>query len=100
MPFCKENNKYSIAKVPLAKGLLSSKYKIGHKFDDIERGNYSKEFNNNVLEKVTKLYSKMDIKNKTSWALKEILKNKVDFVIPGIKSLDQLNSNLELFKAE
>ena len=98
LPFCKETSKYSIAKVPLAKGFLSSKYKIGHKFEDLERSNYGHDFNNKLLEKVSKLYSKKNIKNKTSWALKEILKNKVDFAIPGVKSPHQLKSNLELFQ--
>ena len=61
-------------------------------------GNKSKpDFNNSLLEKVKTLYSDIKIKNKTSWALKEILNDRVDFAIPGVKSLSQLYSNLELF---
>ena len=97
LPYCKKNNKYSVAKVPLAKGFLSNNYKIGHKFIDNARSDFGDDFNNSLLEKVKTLYSDIKIKNKTSWALKEILNDRVDFAIPGVKSLSQLYSNLELF---
>lgn len=97
LPFCKENDKYSVAKVPLAKGLLSNNYKVGHKFIDNARSDFGDNFNNSLLEKVENLYSDIKIKNKTSWALKKILNDRVDFAIPGVKSLSQLYSNLELF---
>ena len=97
LPYCKINNKYSVAKVPLAKGFLSNNYKVGHKFTDNERSNFGDDFNDLLLEKVENLYSKNNIKNYTSWALQEILKNDIDFAIPGVKNRDQLYSNLELF---
>jgi len=97
LPYCKINNKYSVAKMPLAKGFLSNNYKVGHKFADNERSNFGYDFNDLLLEKVENLFSKNNIKNYTSWALQEILKNDIDFAIPGVKNRDQLYSNLELF---
>ena len=57
--------------MPLAKGFLSSKYKIGHKFEDLERSNYGHDFNNKLLEKVGKLYLKKNIKIKLVGLLKK-----------------------------
>ncbi len=100
---CQQQNLGVLARVPLASGYLSGKYKPGHKFDKDEvRGKWHKEAETDQkLEEVERIkhdeYAKQVDPDKVSmatWALGWCLKHPaVTCVIPGCKNVEQVESN-------
>ena len=87
-----------LARVPLASGYLSGKYKPGHQFDKNEvRGKWhGQEKSDEMLEKAQQIQRDevpADV-DMASWALAWCLKHDaVSCVIPGCKNPEQVRSN-------
>ena len=97
LPLAKKNNVGIIVAEPLAQGLLTNKYKIGHIFpkNDIRSSGYSKQLLEKKLKRV-KQFNFLIKKDRTlnQAALAYILsKEEVSTCIPGAKSTEQLISN-------
>lgn len=98
-PSCQQQNLGVLARVPLASGYLSGKYKPGAVFDATDvRNNHDKA---QVLEKL-KLVEQIrnnevpEKMNMAQWALAWCLKHPaVTCVIPGCKSPEQVDSNAD-----
>jgi len=95
---CEEQNLGVLARVPLASGYLSGKYKPGHNFEDTEvRGKYHDESDRNGwLTEVEEIKAEevppgVDMAQcAIAWCLKHPA---VTCVIPGVKNADQVRSN-------
>jgi len=98
-PLAKKNNVGIIVAEPLAQGLLTNKYKIGHTFpkNDLRSGVYSKELIDKKLKRVNELnFLIKDNRSMNQAALSYVLsKEEVSLCIPGAKSIDQLLSNVK-----
>ena len=100
---CQQQNLGVLARVPLASGYLSGKYKPGHDFDKNEvRGKWhSRAKTDEALEKVEQIrtseYARdvdTDAVSMATWALAWCLKHPaVTCVIPGCKNVEQVESN-------
>ena len=99
---CRDQNLGVLARVPLASGFLTGKYEPGHDFDEGEvRGRQEAEKRDAKLREVQEIkageYARDVDADRTSmatWALAWCLKNEaVTSVIPGVKSVDQVESN-------
>ena len=95
---CQEQNLGVLARVPLASGYLSGKYKPGHHFSDNEvRGKYHEEAERNrQLAEVEKIKADEvpEGVDMAQWAIAWCLKHPaVTSVIPGVKNADQVRSN-------
>ena len=104
LPLAKKNNIGVIVAEPLAQGLLTNKYKIGHTFpkNDLRSNGYSKQLLEKKLKRV-KQFNFLINKNRTlnQAALAYILsKEEVSTCIPGAKSTKQLISNVTASKIE
>ncbi len=104
LPLAKKNNIGVIVAEPLAQGLLTNKYKIGHIFpkNDLRSNSYSKQLLEKKLKRV-KQFNFLINKNRTlnQAALAYILsKEEVSTCIPGAKSTKQLISNVTASKIE
>jgi aryl-alcohol dehydrogenase-like predicted oxidoreductase len=98
-PICKKYNLGIIARVPLAKGILSGKYEIGHIFNkDDHRNKFDDKLNQRLIIKAQEMKSrKLGEKiNMSQWAISWCLKNKlISCVIPGCKNISQLETNVK-----
>jgi myo-inositol catabolism protein IolS len=97
LPQCQNDNLGVFARVPLASGLLSGKYKPGHKFTGTNvRASRSNEATQDRLREVAKI-SIEEVPEGVAmaqWALSWCLKNSsVTAVIPGSKNPEQVLSN-------
>jgi aryl-alcohol dehydrogenase-like predicted oxidoreductase len=97
-PICIEQDLGVLARVPLASGYLSGKYKPGHHFDKDEvRGKWHKpDEQQQKLEEVQQIQHKEVPAgaNMAEWALAWCLKHPaVACVIPGCKNVEQVRSN-------
>jgi aryl-alcohol dehydrogenase-like predicted oxidoreductase len=96
-PVCLEQNLGVLARVPLASGYLSGKYKPGHDFDKGEvRGRQKPEIRDKKLEQVLQIQRDEvpEGVNMASWALAWCLRHPaVTCVIPGCKSAAQVFAN-------
>ena len=83
IPFCKNNNLNIISRMPLAKGLLSGKYNIGHKFNLNDERSKDKIITNKIIS------------NNLTSADEAIrwVKNYVSEIIIGSKDFQQIKSN-------
>ena len=99
---CREQNLGVLARVPLASGYLSGKYRPGHKFDSDEvRGRHGQEKSDEKLREAERVradeYEREVDPSKVSmatWSLAWCLRNPaVTCVIPGVKSVEQVESN-------
>ena len=93
---CEAQNLGVFARVPLASGLLSGKYKPGHQFAATEsRGKWKPADQDAKLQEVEKLRGEVPAGvDMASWALAWVLKNPaVTAVIPGCKDAAQVKSN-------
>ncbi len=96
-PACIEHRLGVLARVPLASGYLSGKYKPGHKFDAGEvRGRHSDEKRDTQLAEAQKI-AETEVPSgvpMAEWALAWCLKHPaVTCVIPGCKNVEQVESN-------
>ncbi|OGQ48048.1 MAG: aldo/keto reductase [Deltaproteobacteria bacterium RIFCSPLOWO2_02_FULL_46_8] len=96
-PFVREQNLGVLARVPLASGFLSGKYKPDSKFkEDDVRARYNKNYLKKRLKEVEEI-KKNEVPAGTDmsqWALAWCLKNPaISAVIPGCKNITQIESN-------
>ncbi|MET1029762.1 aldo/keto reductase [Domibacillus tundrae] len=96
-PSCEEQNLGVLARVPLASGFLSGKYKPGSVFSENDvRHNRDKQEQENMLKLVEQI-QKEEVPsgvNMAEWALAWCLKHPaITSVIPGCKNVDQVESN-------
>lgn len=96
-PICIEQNLGVLARVPLASGYLSGKYKPGHKFDQSEvRGKWAGDDQQEKLEEAARI-QKEEVPQgvpMAQWALAWVLQHEaVTCVIPGCKSDKQVRDN-------
>ncbi len=99
LPQCRENNLGVFARVPLASGLLSGKYKPGHQFTGKNvRASRADESTQTRLKEVAQI-GRTEVPEgipMATWALAWCLKNDdVTAVIPGCKNPEQVSSNAE-----
>ncbi|MGY4690673.1 aldo/keto reductase [Salibacterium sp. K-3] len=97
LPSCEEQNLGVMARVPMASGYLSGKYKPGAIFADNDvRHRHDKDETRRTLEKVEELAENEVPEGvpMAQWALAWCLKHEaVTTVIPGCKNPDQVASN-------
>lgn len=98
LPICIEQNLGVLARVPLASGYLSGKYKPGHKFEQNEvRGKWhGQERSDAALREVEKIQREEVPPGvpMAHWALAWVLQHPaVTCVIPGCKSAQQVRDN-------
>ncbi|OGQ05699.1 MAG: aldo/keto reductase [Deltaproteobacteria bacterium RIFCSPLOWO2_12_FULL_44_12] len=97
-PICKEQRLGVLARMPLASGFLSGKYKPGTVFGNDQRSRFDQKRNFERLKMVEEI-KKTEVPegvNMAQWALAWCLKNsQVTAVIPGCKNLEQLESNAQ-----
>ena len=99
LPLAKKNNIGIIVAEPLAQGFLTNKYKPGHVFpnDDIRHHAYPNELLQLKLER-SKQFEFLQNNNRSlsQASLAYILsRGEISTCIPGVKSLEQLNSNVD-----
>lgn len=95
---CQQDNIGVLARVPLASGYLSGKYKPGHKFDEKEvRGKWHEDEQRDAWLAEVESIQKDEVPdgvNMAQWAIAWCLKHPaVTCVIPGVKNADQVRSN-------
>ena len=83
IPFCKNNNLNIISRMPLAKGLLSGKYNIGHKFNLNDERSKDKIITNKIISNNLRSADEA-----IRW-----VKNYVSEIIIGSKDFQQMKSN-------
>ena len=97
LPLCREHNLGVLARVPLASGYLSGKYKPGATFDASDvRSRHNAETVENRLKEVERLAAEEVPQGvpMAQWALAWCLSNDaVTTVIPGCKNVAQVKSN-------
>ena len=96
-PYAKEHNLGVLARVPLASGFLSGKYKPGARFGPTDtRAGYTSEQLDEKLREVERI-AREEVPSgvlMAQWALAWCLKHPaVSCVIPGCKSVEQVRSN-------
>ena len=97
-PICEQQNLGVLARVPLASGYLTGKYKPGHQFAANEmRGKWHEQSDRDQwLAEVEKIQAEEvpEGVEMSQWAIAWCLKNPVvSCVIPGVKNADQVRSN-------
>lgn len=97
LPICRSNNLGVLARVPLASGFLSGKYKPGARFPDSDvRSRRDQEKNDRRLQEVERIRTTEvpDGVEMARWALAWVLRDPVvTTVIPGCKDADQVRAN-------
>jgi len=92
---CRKNNIYIIGRMPLAKGLLTGKYKSD---DDFNRGDprlKSKLFNKKAYKIIFNDLQSIPRNQLSKWSISWVLSNpNIISTVVGCKNLKQLNSNL------
>ena len=97
MPLCVEHNLGVLARVPLASGYLSGKYKPGASFSSSDvRSRHDQEGREKKLQEVERIAADEVPEGvpMAQWALAWCLKHPaVTTVIPGCKNVEQVKSN-------
>ena len=97
LPSCLKQNLGVLARVPLASGFLSGKYKPGHKFPDADvREKWMKDNRDAKLKEVQTIAENEVPANvpMAQWALAWVLKHPaITCVIPGCKNVEQVANN-------
>jgi aryl-alcohol dehydrogenase-like predicted oxidoreductase len=95
LAMCQAQNLGVLARVPLASGFLSGKYKPGTKFEDVRKAQ-----KNEIVEQKLKQVEEIQRSevpaevNMAQWALAWCLRHPaVTCVIPGCKNVHQVESN-------
>jgi aryl-alcohol dehydrogenase-like predicted oxidoreductase len=96
-PYCLEHNLGVLARVPLASGFLSGKYKPGARFEknDVRGGHKQAELDAKLreVEKIQREEVPPGV-NMAEWALAWCLQHPaVSCVIPGCKDVEQVKTN-------
>lgn len=98
-PIAEKDNLGILARVPLASGYLTGKYKPGDVFSDKDvRSRHDKDVQHQKLVEVARILKEEvpEGTNMATWALSWCLKNNlVTSVIPGCKSPEQVRKNAE-----
>jgi aryl-alcohol dehydrogenase-like predicted oxidoreductase len=97
-PSCLEQDLGVLARVPLASGYLSGKYKPGATFEDHVRKNHKRDEIDEKLKLVTHIQSTEvpEGVGMAQWALAWCLQHPaVSCVIPGCKSIEQVDANAQ-----
>ncbi len=97
-PLCQQQNLGVLARVPLASGYLTGKYKPGHHFDDNEmRGRWHTQTDRDQWLQEVETIKTNEVPEGVEmpqWAIAWCLKHPaVSCVIPGVKNPDQVYSN-------
>jgi aryl-alcohol dehydrogenase-like predicted oxidoreductase len=95
LPICQAQNLGVLARVPLASGFLSGKYKPGDKFDDVRKAQNAQVVEQKLkhVEEIARTEVPPGI-NMAQWALAWCLKHPaISCVIPGCKNVAQVESN-------
>ncbi len=96
-PVCLEQDLGVLARVPLASGFLTGKYRPGHQFPegDVRSGRDQAMIDEKLREVETSARAEVPKGvDMATWALAWVLKHPaVTCVIPGVKSVDQVESN-------
>lgn len=97
-PLCLEQNLGVLARVPLASGYLTGKYKPGHEFSaDEMRGKWHEADDRNAWLAEVQTIQQEEVpagKSMAHWSIAWCLKHPaVTCVIPGVKNADQVRSN-------
>ncbi|MHB8133123.1 MAG: aldo/keto reductase [Anaerolineaceae bacterium] len=100
LPSCIQQDLGVLARVPLASGLLSGKYKPGDRFtnpDDVRSHRKDEEIDAQLKEVVKiQLYEAPSGVNMAAWALAWCLRDSaVTAVIPGCKNVNQVEANVK-----
>lgn len=98
LEMCQQQNVGVLARVPLASGYLSGKYKPGHKFADNEmRGKWHEDEDRDAWLAEVEAIQKDEVPegvDMAQWAIAWCLRHPaVTCVIPGVKNVDQVRSN-------
>jgi aryl-alcohol dehydrogenase-like predicted oxidoreductase len=91
IPFCKKNKIHVLGRMPLAKGLLTGKYKQNHHFDNSDCRSNSIELNHEILD----TYHNITPKEAIIWCKKH-----VDDLVIGSKTINQMKENYNLINGE
>jgi aryl-alcohol dehydrogenase-like predicted oxidoreductase len=95
LPMCQAQNLGVLARVPLASGFLSGKYKPGDKFDDVRKAQNEQVVEQKLkqVEEIARTEVPAGV-NMAQWALAWCLKHPaISCVIPGCKNVAQVESN-------
>lgn len=84
IPYCKSENIKVLGRMPLAKGLLTGKYKENHKFVESDQRAKTEKLNREIIKENTNLSAKKAIR----WCM-----NHVDEVVIGSKNNHQIQEN-------
>jgi len=91
IPFCKKNNIKILGRMPLAKGLLSGKYRSNHIFDESDQRSKSTVLNQNIINNNKKITTKEALK----WCLEY-----ADEIVVGSKNSSQILENYNAINCE
>lgn len=95
IPLCRENDLDVIGRMPLAKGLLTGKYKSNSDFRNNDSRRSFSKFNEKAFNIINRDLSHIPNKELSKWAISwSTLSGVVDATIVGCKSKDQLLSNI------
>jgi aryl-alcohol dehydrogenase-like predicted oxidoreductase len=93
---CAKNNIYIIGRMPLAKGLLTGKYKSNDDFDIDDPRLKFKLFNNKAYKIIFNDLRSIPRNQLPKWSISWVLSNpNIISTVVGCKNLKQLNSNLD-----
>ena len=92
---CRKNNLDVIGRMPLAKGLLTGKYKTNNDFSDNDLRLHYSEFNEKAFTRIRNELSHIPDQELSKWAISwSINSGVVDATIVGCKNKEQLLSNI------
>ena len=95
IPLCRGNGLDVIGRMPLAKGLLTGKYKSNSDFRNNDSRLFFSEFNEKAFNIIHRDLSHIPNEELSKWAISwSVLSGVVDATIVGCKNIDQLLSNI------
>lgn len=95
IPLCRRNKLDVIGRMPLAKGLLTGKYKTNNDFSKNDLRLYTSKFNEKAFMRIKNELSHISNKDFSKWAISwSINTGVIDATIVGCKNKEQLISNI------